>query len=256
MCSKTPYLWFLIKLFYITFHVLFSSILSSSIYNVYRNKHPLNKKPNSFVNDTIPDLNLYVGNSFETDTKVFIPEKGLFQNILVTGTIGTGKTSSAMYPFVKQLISYKSVFESQKIGMLILDVKGNFHKEVYSFCKQFNRLSDLIVIDLTSNIKYNPLHKPNLKPLVLANRLKTILTLFSPNTSDSYWLDKVEQVLAECIKFCRLYNDNYVTFIELHNLINIPNYYKEKIEFLRKLFQSRITFHFSNLRFKNIIRIF
>ena len=72
----------------------------------------------------------------------------------------------------------------------------------------------------------------------MANRLKTILTLFSENNSESYWLDKSEQILAEAIKLCRLYNDNYVNFLELHKLITTPNYYKEKIEKLKNLFIS------------------
>ncbi len=84
--------------------------------------------------------------------------------------------------------------------------------------------------------KYNPLDKPNLKPTVLANRLKTILTLFSKNNTESYWLDKAEQVLTECIKFCRLYNEGYVTFSELHKLITIPDYYVSKISLMRSNF--------------------
>ena len=76
-----------------------------------------------------------------------------------------------------------------------------------------------------------------MKASVLANRLKTILTLFSPNNSESYWLDKAEQVLAESIKFCRLYNDYYVTFSEIHKLIMFPNYYSEKLSILKKMFQ-------------------
>lgn len=70
----------------------------------------------------------------------------------------------------------------------------------------------------------------------LANRLKTILLLFSENNSESYWLDKAEEVLCECIKLCRLYNNGYVTFVELHKLVTLPDYYKEKIETLKKLF--------------------
>ena len=62
------------------------------------------------------------------------------------------------------------------------------------------------------------------------------MLLFSENNSESFWLDKAEQVLAECIKLCRLYNSGYVTFIELHKLITQPNYYKSKIEVLKKLF--------------------
>ncbi len=143
-----------------------------------------------------------------------------------------------MYPFTQQLLKYNSENLNDKIGMLILDVKGNYHNQILEYAKLYNLQNDLLVIGLHSNVFYNPLHKPNLKPIVLANRLKTILTLFSENNSESYWLDKAEQILCEAIKLCRLYNNNYVTFSELHKLITIPNYYKDKIKILRNLFIS------------------
>ena len=143
-----------------------------------------------------------------------------------------------MYPFTKQLLKYNSDNPNDKIGMLILDVKGNYYNQVKNYVDFYNLQNDLIEIGLNSGIFYNPLHKPNLKPIVLANRLKTILTLFSENNSESYWLDKAEQILAESIKLCRLYNDNYVTFSELHKLITISGYYKEKLNILKDLFVS------------------
>ncbi len=139
-----------------------------------------------------------------------------------------------MYPLLKQLLEYNS----PNLGMLILDVKGNFYKQVLEYAKIYNRLSDVIVIGLNSCVRYNPLDKPNLNASVLANRLKTILELFSPNNSESYWLDKVQEILTESIKLCRLYNNEYVTFTELHNLVNDDNYYKSRINDLRLLFQS------------------
>ncbi len=143
-----------------------------------------------------------------------------------------------MYPFTKQLLEYNSLNPSKKIGMLILDVKGNYYKQVKEYAKKYNLENDLIVLELASNTFYNPLHKPHLKAQVLASRLKTILLLFSENNTESYWLDKAEEVLTECIKLCRLYNNGYVTFTELHKLVTIPNYYKEKISILRNLFIS------------------
>ena len=183
-------------------------------------------------------LNLLIGKDFNSKEDIFIPESGLYQNFLITGTIGTGKTSSAMYPFTRQLLEYNSNNPDDKIGMLILDVKGNYCNQIKKYVTQYNLENDLLVISLSSNTYYNPLHKPNLKPQVLANRLKTILTLFSENNSESYWLDKTEQILTEAIKLCRLYNDGYVTFLELHKLITVPNYYKEKVNILRNLFIS------------------
>ena len=163
---------------------------------------------------------------------------GLYQNFLITGTIGSGKTSSSMYPFTKQLLEFNSNNLDKKIGMLILDVKGNFYSQVSKYSNDLNLNDDLIVLGIDSGVYYNPLHKPNLKPQVLANRLKTILLLFSENNSESFWLDKAEQVISECIKICRLYNENYVTFSEIHKLVTLPDYLSSKLEVLRNMFLS------------------
>ncbi len=247
ICSKNPILWKYIKntfiFTYIFSNFIFSNFLFNNIFNnIFLKKIEKLKNINNYKNiDKIRsrnNLNLLIGKDLKTNEKIYIPEKGLYQNFLITGTIGSGKTSSAMYPFTKQLLEYNSKNITDKIGMLILDVKGNYYKQVLEYAKLYNLENDIVVIGLNSNNFYNPLHKPNLKPIVLANRLKTILTLFSENNSESYWLDKAEQILTEAIKLCRLYNDEYVTFEELHKLITIPSYYKEKIKILRDLFIS------------------
>lgn len=143
-----------------------------------------------------------------------------------------------MYPFTKQLINYMCTNTIKKLGFLILDVKGNYYSKVLEFAKACNRLEDVIVIELNGKYTYNPLDKPNLKASVLANRLKTILLLFSPNNSESFWLDKAEQVLENCITFCRLYNNYYVTFEELHKLITDKDYYLIKLKNVREIFLS------------------
>ena len=181
---------------------------------------------------------MFVGNKYNGNDSIYLPEKSLYQNILITGTIGTGKTSSAMYPFTKQLIEFDANSYKNKIGMLVLDVKGNYYRKIVDFAKNCGRENDVIVLELKGKYRYNPLHKPNLKASVLANRLKTVLLLFSPNNSESFWLDKVEQILTECIKLCRLYNNGYVTFEEIHKLISTENYYTEKIELLRNKFNN------------------
>ena len=146
-----------------------------------------------------------------------------------------------MYPFTKQLLYYEASNALKKIGFLILDVKGNYYSKVLEFAKSCNRLDDVIVIELNGKYKYNPLDKPELKSSVIANRLKTILLLFSPNNTESYWLDKVEQILECAIDFCRIYNDNYVTFDEIHKLVtNVDyfSYFSEKFLNLRSRFTS------------------
>ncbi|MGN1327212.1 MAG: hypothetical protein ACI4VQ_03985 [Clostridia bacterium] len=182
-------------------------------------------------------MNIFLGKDCSSNENITISEKGLYQNVLITGAIGSGKTSSAMYPITKQLINYKAN-SPEKLGMLILDVKGNYYSQVLKFASDCGRQEDIITIQISGDYKYNPLNNISLKPMVLANRLKTILLLFSPNNTESYWLDKAETIIAEAIKLCRLYNNNYVTFVEIHNLITDYDYYLSKISYLRNLFVS------------------
>lgn len=236
ICCNNPSLWNFLKISFIFFYTFSNFIIINSL--ILRFKLFEKSSPKSSIQNisTKSNLQLLIGKNLETNQNIYIPEIGLYQNFIITGTIGTGKTSSAMYPFTEQLIKFNSLNPDKKLGILILDVKGNYFKQVKNFASKYHLEKDIIEISLTSQIRYNPLHKPNLNPIVLANRLKTILLLFSENNSESFWLDKAEQILSECIKLCRLYNNGYVTFIELHKLITEPEYYKSKIEILRNLF--------------------
>ncbi len=235
ICYDNPILWKFIETSFFIFYIFANYIIINCIilrFNFFPKPHEIKKIENEYNSS----LQLLIGKDISSNKKVYIPESGLYQNFLITGTIGTGKTSSAMYPFTEQLIKYNSLHPNNKLGILILDVKGNYFKQVQKFASKYKLEKDIIEIGLNSKTRYNPLYKPNLNPLILANRLKTILLLFSENNSESFWLDKAEQVLAECIKLCRLYNNGYVTFVELHKLITQPDYYKSKIEVLKKLF--------------------
>ena len=242
ICYKNPLLWNYIKILFIISYIFSNIILINYLFfklKFFKKKNPISHITNNFYSS----LNLLIGKDLSSNSNIYISELGLYQNFLITGTIGSGKTSSAMYPFTEQLIKYNSLNPNKKIPILILDVKGNYFKQVKKFAHNYGLEKDIIEISLSSNIRYNPLHKPNLNPIVLANRLKTILLLFSENNSDSYWLEKSEQAIAECIKLCRLYNNGYVTFTEIHKLITEPDYYKSKIKILKNLFeQSKFTF--------------
>lgn len=236
ICENYIDLWNFIKISYI-FSVTFSTVIIINLIYSFIFSKQIKKSDISSASLSHSELNLIIGKD-KNANKIILEENGLYQNILITGTIGTGKTSSAMYPFTEQLLKFKAHFPKEKLGMLVLDVKGNYHSQVKKYCEKYNRIHDFMVLSLDGTIKYNPLDKPNLKASILANRLKTILTLFSNNNGEAYWLEKVEQILTECIKLCRLYNDGYVTFVEIHKLVTNPNYYLSKINILRNNFIS------------------
>lgn len=234
-----PVFWYYFKLFF-CFSLLLSLFLIlnylfaffSFIFTSFFSNKKTVKEKNSYVSTN--ECSVFLGET-SSMKNIYLPILGLYQNVLVTGSIGSGKTSSLLYPLTEQLLSF-SFDGKYKSAFLILDVKGNYHRFVKRVCASYYCISDLFVISLRGNITYNPLDKPNLKPYVLANRLKNILLLFSPQQTESFWLDKSEQILAEAIRLCRLYNDNYVTFIELHKLIMSKDYYQSKVDFLKDLF--------------------
>lgn len=200
--------------------------------NKIKNKRENIKKYDSKKNNNIDqEENLKILLGFDKcNNPLYLNEKGLFQNILITGSIGSGKTSSAVYQITKKLLKFgicSSNNNSKKIGMLVLDVKGNYYDFIKKECQYMGREDDLIEISLNSNIYYNPLDKKEYSPKIIASRLKYILLLFSPNNSESFWIDKAETVIAEVIKYIRIYNDGYVNFDELNKIISNEEYYIE-----------------------------
>ena len=157
--------WFRFTKYLFVFSLFFSNLI---IFNYLFSFIDKNSKKN--LDLKAPVFGLLVGKDMDNNN-IYIPEKSLYQNILVTGSIGSGKTASAMYPFTKQLINYEFDNYNKKLGFLILDVKGNYYSKVLDFSKCCNRLNDVIVIGLNSYYRYNPLDKPYLKSSVLADRI-------------------------------------------------------------------------------------
>ena len=164
ICAENDLLWQHIKKVYIITFIFSCLILNNIIYNRIILISKLNiKNQETEKEKNKNELNLLIGYDEENKKNMYIPEKGLYQNFLITGTIGTGKTSSAMYPFTRQLMEFNYNNPNEKIGMLILDVKGNYYSQVKEYAKKYNLEDDLIVLELNSKVKYNPLHKPRIK---------------------------------------------------------------------------------------------
>ena len=58
-----------------------------------------------------------------------------------------------MYPFTRQLIKYKYNDKNLKLGMLVLDVKGNYYSQVMKYANFYKREDDLVIIELRRKYK-------------------------------------------------------------------------------------------------------
>lgn len=143
--KEFPVFWNMFKTTYPVISILANLIYGNSLYNLLSPHFFISNLSTPLPNKAPTTLSLFVGYD-ENGYPLYISENGLYQNILITGTIGSGKTSSTMYPFTKQLLTYKD-FESQKtLSGLILDVKGNYSSQVLVFANKSNRDDDILVI--------------------------------------------------------------------------------------------------------------
>ena len=74
-------------------NLIFSNFLFDKILNK-KNKE-IEMKKTEYKPD-FDKLNLLIGYDIKTNENIYLPESGLYQNFLITGTIRSGKTSSAM----------------------------------------------------------------------------------------------------------------------------------------------------------------
>lgn len=161
-------------------------------------------------------------------TWLTITGKHLFQNILITGATGMGKTTCTMYPFLKQIMGYRAFNPDEKAGMLILDVKGNFYMQVVEYAKLAGREKDLVIISPNGEYYYNPLHKPDMDALDLAQRCQHVTEVMSGGKgnmkNDRFWDNKAIGMFSMIIKLLRAINNGYITMWDIHKVVSNEKY--------------------------------
>src|SRR5207249_4225821 len=129
---------------------------------------------------------------------LIIPERGLYTGMAIVGAIGSGKTSSCMYPYVEQLLAYRAGDPARKIAGLVLDI-----------LRRRGRGDDYIEVSLDSPYRYNPLHN-DLDAYALAYGIATLMTNLFGRGKEPFW----QQASTNLVKFVILLHqtlDDYVT---------------------------------------------
>lgn len=63
-----------------------------------------------------------------------------------------------MYPYVDQLLRWRADDADHKMGGLVLEVKGDFCRQVRGILTRAGRETDYVEVGLHSGVCYNPLH--------------------------------------------------------------------------------------------------
>jgi hypothetical protein len=163
-----------------------------------------------------------------------IPDRGLFTGIAIFGAIGTGKTSGAMYPFAYQMLAFQSRDRKQRIGGLVLEVKGDFCHKIRGILEELGRPEDYIELGLESSFCYNPLHN-DLDAYALAYGVASLLNNLFGKGKEPFW----QQAYTNLVKFLILLHKvlyDYVTLFDVYVCAISPELLKKKIAEGEKLF--------------------
>ncbi|MFZ0820650.1 MAG: type IV secretion system DNA-binding domain-containing protein [Candidatus Acidiferrales bacterium] len=164
----------------------------------------------------------------ETPRWLTIPERGLYTGIAILGAIGTGKTSCCMYPFAEQILAFKADDKKERIGGLVLEVKGDFCRKVKGILERHGRAEDYIEIGLHSEYCYNPLHN-DLDAYALAYSIAALLNNLFGKGKEPFW----QQAYTNLVKFIILLHKvayDYVTLFDVYECAISPDLVERRIQ--------------------------
>jgi hypothetical protein len=173
----------------------------------------------------------------ENPSWLVVPERGLFTGIAILGAIGSGKTSCCMYPYTEQVLAYKADDLTQRIGGLILEVKGDFCRKVRQILERYGRGEDYIEISLDSEFRYNPLHN-DLDAYALAFNIASLLNNLFGRGKEPFW----QQAYTNLVKFIILLHKvayDYVTLFNVYECAISPPLLDQRIQEAEEIVMGR-----------------
>jgi len=156
-----------------------------------------------------------------------VPERGLFTGIAIFGAVGSGKSSSCMYPFAEQILAYRASDKNARIGGLVLEVKGDFCRKIKQILDRHGRGEDYIEVSLDSDYRYNPLHN-DLDAYALAFSIASLLNNLFGKGKEPFW----QQAYTNLVKFIILLHKiayDYVTFFDVYQCAISPPLLEQRI---------------------------
>jgi hypothetical protein len=152
-----------------------------------------------------------------TPTWLTIPQRGLYTGVMILGAVGSGKTSACMYPYVRQLLRWRANDPAQKIGGVVLEVKGDFCHQVRRILAEAGREADYLEIGLDTGVCYNPLHN-DVDPYGVAYAIASLLNNLFGKSKEPFWQQAYTDLLKFVISLRRI-GVGYTTLSEVYRYI-------------------------------------
>ena len=161
----------------------------------------------------------------------------MFTGIAILGAVGSGKDLCCMYPYTEQILAYKADDPTQRIGGLVLEVKGDFCRKVKQILDRHGRGEDYIEISLDSEFRYNPLHN-DLDAYALAFNIASLLNNLFGRGKEPFW----QQAYTNLVKFIILLHKvayDYVTLFNVYECAISPPLLDQRIQEAEEIVMGR-----------------
>lgn len=213
---KNIYIFTFYMLFFLTILIFLKNIII--LYENYKEKI---KKTNDLDKNYENATSIDIGNIYYSNKSVSILNNGIYQNILVTGSIGSGKTSSVISNILKSMLK-------NNINGIVIDVKGSYYFDVIKIAKLQGKSDTVKIISLDKNM-YNPFNKLKFNAVEIAHDVRKVIeNMAINNISDPFWLDKAEEYI-KCFLIILKYLNEKITFLTIHLLVTDINILSQKV---------------------------
>ena len=158
-----------------------------------------------------------------------IPEKGLYTGTLIVGAVGTGKTSGCMYPFARQLLTWRADDPDRRAGALVLEVKGDFCHQVRGILEDAGRADDYLEIGLGGSLQWNPLDDPLLDSYSLAYGVASLINQLFGKSREPFWQQAYTNLVRWTIELHRLLPASWVTLRDIYRCTVDAELFRDRI---------------------------
>jgi len=164
------------------------------------------------------------------DPRWFIlPEKAMYTNLYCLGGIGSGKTSSVVKPLVEQGLFKYPHDAKKKLGIFMLDAKGNNAEYIVERAKAAGRSKDVVILQPGGAYTYNLLGPGT--PTQVASKLVAALQVMTEQQSNTYYLKMQREYATHALTVLGdVLGAGQVTIYDLYNFIADPAYAKMILE--------------------------
>src|SRR2546428_377864 len=137
--------------------------------------------------------------------------------MIVAAATGAWGLHAHPVPADDPLLRWRASDGDRKIGGLVLEVKGDFCRQVRQILEQNGRDSDYLEVGLDTGVCYNPLHN-DLDPYAVAYAIATLLNNLFGKSKEPFW----QQAYTDLIKFVillRRLDAGYTTLAEVYRYV-------------------------------------